>query len=98
MSAASSASPNNAPTTTRGAILVVEGGKSGMGALLVDAIEGQQQVVIKSLESNYQRVPRHRRRDHSRRRSDRPHSRYATRIVSNSSGDPRPELIQSMAG
>jgi two-component system chemotaxis sensor kinase CheA len=42
---------------TKGTILVVEGGKDGMGAFLVDSIEGQQQVVIKSLETNYQRVP-----------------------------------------
>jgi two-component system chemotaxis sensor kinase CheA len=42
---------------TRGTIMVVEGGKNGMGAFLVDSIEGQQQVVIKSLESNYKRVP-----------------------------------------
>ncbi|WP_425416160.1 chemotaxis protein CheA [Oricola indica] len=42
---------------TRGTIMVVEGGKNGMGAFVVDSIEGQQQVVIKSLESNYKRVP-----------------------------------------
>lgn len=42
---------------TKGTIMVVEGGKNGMGAFLVDSIEGQQQVVIKSLESNYKRVP-----------------------------------------
>ncbi|TCD16236.1 chemotaxis protein CheA [Oricola cellulosilytica] len=42
---------------SKGTILVVEGGKDGLGAFLVDSIEGQQQVVIKSLESNYQRVP-----------------------------------------
>ncbi len=41
---------------TRVALLVeTEGG--ARNALLVDAIQGQRQVVIKSLEANYGRVP-----------------------------------------
>jgi two-component system chemotaxis sensor kinase CheA len=35
----------------------VEGDGGSRAALLVDAIQGQQQVVIKSLEANYQQVP-----------------------------------------
>jgi two-component system chemotaxis sensor kinase CheA len=34
----------------------VESEVGGRAALLVDAIQGQRQVVIKSLEANYQRV------------------------------------------
>jgi two-component system chemotaxis sensor kinase CheA len=37
--------------------LLVEGDGGSRAALLVDAIQGQQQVVIKSLEANYQQVP-----------------------------------------
>ncbi len=40
-----------------GTVLVVEAGNNAMAALLVDSIDGQRQVVIKSLESNYDRVP-----------------------------------------
>ena len=42
------------PTT--GVCLLVEAELGGRAALLVDAIQGQRQVVIKSLEANYQRV------------------------------------------
>ncbi|OYX34959.1 MAG: chemotaxis protein CheA [Caulobacterales bacterium 32-69-10] len=41
---------------TEGVVLLVESDVGGRAALLVDAIHGQRQVVIKSLESNYQRV------------------------------------------
>ncbi|MCF8880097.1 chemotaxis protein CheA [Hyphobacterium sp. SN044] len=37
-------------------VLLVETESGGRAALLVDAIQGQRQVVIKSLEANYQRV------------------------------------------
>ncbi|HVY85157.1 MAG TPA: chemotaxis protein CheA [Caulobacterales bacterium] len=39
-----------------GVILLVESELGGRAALVVDAIQGQRQVVIKSLEANYQRV------------------------------------------
>jgi len=39
-----------------GVCLIVESETRGRAALLVDAIEGQRQVVIKSLEANYQKV------------------------------------------
>jgi two-component system chemotaxis sensor kinase CheA len=42
------------PTT--GVALLVESDVGGRAALLVDAIQGQRQVVIKSLEANYQQV------------------------------------------
>ncbi|WP_054000285.1 chemotaxis protein CheA [Ahrensia marina] len=38
-------------------IVVVESRKNEMSALVVDSIVGQQQVVIKSMESNYKRIP-----------------------------------------
>jgi len=41
---------------TKGVVLLVESEVGGRAALLVDAIQGQRQVVIKSLEANYQRV------------------------------------------
>ncbi len=41
---------------TRGLVVVVEG-EEGKAALFVDELLGQQQVVIKSLEANYRRVP-----------------------------------------
>ncbi|GAM96595.1 signal transduction histidine kinase CheA [alpha proteobacterium U9-1i] len=41
---------------TEGVVLLVESEGGGRAALLVDAIQGQRQVVIKSLEANYQRV------------------------------------------
>lgn len=40
-----------------GVALLVESDGGGQSALLVDAIQGQRQVVIKSLEENYGRVP-----------------------------------------
>jgi two-component system chemotaxis sensor kinase CheA len=40
-----------------GVTLLVESESRGRVALVVDAIQGQRQVVIKSLEANYQRVP-----------------------------------------
>jgi two-component system chemotaxis sensor kinase CheA len=47
---------NEIDPTTQVALLV-ESESGGKCALLVDAIQGQRQVVIKSLESNYGRVP-----------------------------------------
>ncbi len=41
---------------TAGVTLLVESEVGGRAALVVDAIQGQRQVVIKSLESNFQRV------------------------------------------
>jgi two-component system chemotaxis sensor kinase CheA len=41
---------------TDGVALLVESDVGGRAALLVDAIQGQRQVVIKSLEANYQQV------------------------------------------
>ena len=41
----------------QGVILLVEIGSGQRTALLVDAIQGQRQVVIKSLEANYEAVP-----------------------------------------
>ena len=41
----------------KGIALIVEHGKNEIAAFVLDSIEGQQQVVIKSLESNYKRVP-----------------------------------------
>ena len=42
------------PTT--GVVLLVESEVGGRAALVVDAIQGQRQVVIKSLEANYRRI------------------------------------------
>jgi two-component system chemotaxis sensor kinase CheA len=42
---------------TSGVALLIEGGGGARAALMVDAIQGQRQVVIKSLEANYQQVP-----------------------------------------
>jgi two-component system chemotaxis sensor kinase CheA len=44
------------PDPTEGVALLVESDVGGRAALLVDAIQGQRQVVIKSLEANYQQV------------------------------------------
>lgn len=41
---------------TKGVVILVEGEAGSRSALLVDEIQGQRQVVIKSLEQNYQRV------------------------------------------
>jgi two-component system, chemotaxis family, sensor kinase CheA len=38
-------------------VILVESEGGGRSALLVDAIQGQRQVVIKSLEANYRHVP-----------------------------------------
>jgi len=46
----------DADRTVRGVTLLVEAKSAGRAALLVDAIQGQRQVVIKSLEANFQRV------------------------------------------
>jgi two-component system chemotaxis sensor kinase CheA len=48
------AHPMNA---TEGVAVLVESEGGGRAALLVEAIQGQRQVVIKSLEANYQHVP-----------------------------------------
>jgi two-component system chemotaxis sensor kinase CheA len=40
-----------------GVVLLIEADGGGRAALLVDAIQGQRQVVIKSLEANYRHVP-----------------------------------------
>ncbi len=42
---------------TQGVVLLIEGEGGARAALLVDAIQGQRQVVIKSLEANYRQVP-----------------------------------------
>lgn len=44
------------PKVGPGVTLLVESGTGGLAALRVDAIQGQRQVVIKSLELNYQQV------------------------------------------
>ncbi len=44
-------------STAGGVALLVEGEDGSRAVLLVDAIQGQRQVVIKSLEANYRRVP-----------------------------------------
>ena len=41
---------------TQGVALLVEGEGGSRAALMVDAIQGQRQVVIKSLEANYRQV------------------------------------------
>ncbi|MDB5448137.1 MAG: CheA signal transduction histidine kinase [Phenylobacterium sp.] len=41
----------------QGVALLIEGEGGARAVLLVDAIQGQRQVVIKSLEANYRRVP-----------------------------------------
>jgi two-component system chemotaxis sensor kinase CheA len=43
--------------TPTGVAILVENEKGRRSALLVDAIQDQRQVVIKSLETNYDRVP-----------------------------------------
>ncbi len=45
------------PPPTEGVALLVEGEGGSRAALMVDAIQGQRQVVIKSLEANYRPVP-----------------------------------------
>ena len=45
------------PPATEGVALLVEGEDGQRAALMVDAIQGQRQVVIKSLEANYRPVP-----------------------------------------
>lgn len=44
------------PHPTDGVVLLVEGEDGSRAALVADAIHGQRQVVIKSLEQNYQQV------------------------------------------
>lgn len=44
-------------SATEGVAILVEAENGSRSALLVDAIQGQRQVVIKSLEANYGRVP-----------------------------------------
>ncbi|KSB90649.1 chemotaxis protein CheA [Caulobacter vibrioides] len=44
------------PPPTEGVVLLVEGEDGSRAALVADAIHGQRQVVIKSLEQNYQQV------------------------------------------
>ncbi|KQY29523.1 chemotaxis protein CheA [Caulobacter sp. Root487D2Y] len=44
------------PPATDGVVLLVEGEDGSRAALVADAIHGQRQVVIKSLEQNYQQV------------------------------------------
>jgi two-component system chemotaxis sensor kinase CheA len=48
---------------TKGMLVVVEA-EEGKAALFVDELLGQHQVVIKSLEANYRKVPGHLRRHH----------------------------------
>ena len=45
------------PAASGAVALLVEGEDGSRAVLLVDAIQGQRQVVIKSLEANYRRVP-----------------------------------------
>ncbi|MBX9706531.1 MAG: chemotaxis protein CheA [Caulobacteraceae bacterium] len=45
------------PSCDAGVIILVESELGGLAALRVDAIQGQRQVVIKSLETNYGQVP-----------------------------------------
>jgi len=47
---------NTSPSPTAGVVLLVEGEDGSRAALVADAIHGQRQVVIKSLEQNYQQV------------------------------------------
>lgn len=48
---------SHALSPTEGVAVLVESEGGGRAALLVEAIQGQRQVVIKSLEANYQHVP-----------------------------------------
>ena len=57
MSARSSAFARDAADPLDGVVMLVETEGGGRSALLVDAIQGQRQVVIKSLEANYRQVP-----------------------------------------
>jgi two-component system chemotaxis sensor kinase CheA len=47
---------SKSPSATEGVVLLVEGEDGSRAALVADAIHGQRQVVIKSLEQNYQQV------------------------------------------
>ncbi|MFZ0267825.1 chemotaxis protein CheA [Caulobacter sp.] len=47
---------STSPSATEGVVLLVEGEDGSRAALVADAIHGQRQVVIKSLEQNYQQV------------------------------------------
>jgi two-component system chemotaxis sensor kinase CheA len=47
---------DRSPAATEGVVLLVEGEDGSRAALVADAIHGQRQVVIKSLEQNYQQV------------------------------------------
>jgi len=47
---------SHSPHPTDGVVLLVEGEDGSRAALVADAIHGQRQVVIKSLEQNYQQV------------------------------------------
>lgn len=47
---------DESPPPTDGVVLLVEGEDGSRAALVADAIHGQRQVVIKSLEQNYQQV------------------------------------------
>ncbi len=47
---------DTSPSPTDGVVLLVEGEDGSRAALVADAIHGQRQVVIKSLEQNYQQV------------------------------------------
>ncbi|PVM74111.1 chemotaxis protein CheA [Caulobacter radicis] len=47
---------DSSPPPTEGVVLLVEGEDGSRAALVADAIHGQRQVVIKSLEQNYQQV------------------------------------------
>jgi two-component system chemotaxis sensor kinase CheA len=47
---------STSPSPTEGVVLLVEGEDGSRAALVADAIHGQRQVVIKSLEQNYQQV------------------------------------------
>ena len=64
--------PTNAKS---GVVIFVESNDQTRCALLVDDIQDQRQVVIKSLEENYGHVPFAAAADHPRRWQHRPHTR-----------------------
>jgi len=49
--------PNAVSDTSKSLVVLVEAGPGDKVGLVLDEIVGQQQVVIKSLESNYQALP-----------------------------------------
>ena len=66
---------NAASDATKSLVVLVEAGPGDKVGLVLDEIVGQQQVVIKSLESELSGPGGPLRRDHSRQRPSRPHHR-----------------------